>query len=99
MMIDIDFDIMDKITIKNLYTTYEMLYKELVDAERGSYLHAEDRHRNEEILDAITTLATYYEISTVALDRLATIEREVNTANEVDHYEEMLKNMGVSSGE
>lgn len=92
MNLAIDYETADRITLANLYDTYAHIHRDLM---LGG-LHVEDRIRYEEVLDALDSLITWFDIPSVAEERIRKIKKTVQDEIILEKYEEKLKTMGDS---
>jgi len=57
---ELDYDIVDRITILNLKESLKFLKKELKQYEKGEYLHEDDVANNMKLIVALELLIHYY---------------------------------------
>lgn len=93
MNLEIDYETADRITLVNLYDTYAHLHRDLL---LGG-LHVEDRIRYEEVLDALDSLITWFDIPSDAEERIRKIKQTVQDEIVLNKYEMLLKTMGDSN--
>jgi len=88
--VEIDYDTADRITLENLCDTYETLYREMVLGK----LHPADKFHYDAVLNAADIMIKWYDIPSVAEERIRKIKQSVQDEIILEKYEMKLKSLG-----